>query len=177
MDDEAHPIRANALARRTAAKRQAQAAREAAARFDAEAEDWAKFVAMYDQVAEVTSPPPQGATQSGAAGSAAGETVLATEAVAREIISEKLGVPVSTRDMLDAMQARGFEVIGKDPHATLHTRLTRAPTLEFMKPFGWRIKDASPEVGPEVPPARLETSESVSETHSSPVEPAAGGGI
>lgn len=79
-------------------------------------------------------------------GDAVGERVLSTQAEAVKILVE-MGKPVPTRQMLEEMTRRGFLVGGKDPMATLITRLNRAPKLENHKPFGWRLKEPRQEIG------------------------------
>ncbi len=110
------------------------------------------------------------------AADAVGERVLATEAVAKEIISA-LGRPVPTREMLAEMEQRGFVVGGKEPMATLMTRLIRAPSLENYRPYGWRLKEPRQDIGAAGSTfAGDEPAGSDPETTSGPVDPAAGGG-
>ena len=68
-------------------------------------------------------------------------------------------------------------IAGKDPLATLTTRLTRAPTIENHKPYGWRLKEPRQDIGAAgSTPGGGDPADSDPETPSSPVEPAAGGG-
>lgn len=46
-----------------------------------------------------------------------------------------------TKDLFDELTRRGFEIGGKDPVATLNTRLVRADSLYFDRPHGWRLKE------------------------------------
>jgi hypothetical protein len=106
---------------------------------------------------------------------AVGEKVIATEAAAREIISA-IGRPVPTREMLTELDRRGFAVGGKDPMATLTTRLSRAPSLENHRPYGWRLKEPHQEIGAAGPASPVEPAASDPEPNSDPVEPVVGGG-
>jgi hypothetical protein len=162
------PILANAIARRDAAL--------------AEARRWEEFIKTYRLLQG--APPYRSSDATGAhfATGRAAQTrpaagaISATEALAREIISEK-GRAVSTREMLEELTARGHIIGGKDPASTLSARLSRAPSLENQRPVGWRIRHMDSQIGGAgltssgPTPARSDR-----ETPSSPVEPGAGGG-
>jgi len=109
-------------------------------------------------------------------GSAVGARVLETEAAVAAIIREA-GKPVPTKEIFEILAKRGFEIAGKDPLATLTTRLTRAPTLENHKPYGWRLKEPRPEVGAGGEAVAAEPpSSDPDQPNSDPVEPVVGGG-
>ncbi len=166
------PILQNAIARRDAAL--------------AEARKWDAFIQMFAELAgqRVTAPPqvtvasPVSVPVTVRDAPAVRKSVKAaeTEQVAAAVIRER-GKPVSTRDLLDELVSRGVEVGGADPLATLLARLRRSPSLEHEKPFGWRLVEPRHEIGAggEAVAAEPPNSDPV-QPHSSPVEPAAGGG-
>ena len=63
-----------------------------------------------------------------------------TESAAADAIRSR-GTAVSTRDLLHEVTARGVDVGGKDPLATLLARLSRSPSLFYERPYGWRLKE------------------------------------
>ncbi|WP_298223715.1 hypothetical protein [Acidocella sp.] len=63
--------------------------------------------------------------------------VLETEKLALEILREAK-FPVPTIGILNELQKRGVDIPGKDPRATLHTRLSRSQKV-FFKDGGWHI--------------------------------------
>lgn len=174
MSDD--PIRQRALERRDTALR--------------EAEEWEAFIRRYDDLQDESpgAPPVVRVDQHGVPRAVVGMSgrVSETERVAAEIIRER-GRPVGTRDLLAELERRGVEVGGKDPFSTLSARLTRAPTLVGTRGIGWSLKTearqtnetAGPSQGEE-PAASAQASGALppeAHTSSSPVKPAAGGGI
>ena len=170
------PILQRALERRDAALR--------------EAAEWDAFIRRYEDlqtespVAAPLVPLDQKPERQGA--SSASGRITETERVAAEIIKEA-GRPVTTRDLLVELERRGVEVGGKHPFSTLSARLTRAPTLTGTRGVGWSLKTearqtnetAGPSQGEE-PAASAQASGALPpevHTSSSPVKPAAGGGI
>lgn len=100
-----------------------------------------------------------------------------TETAAVEVI-HAAGRPVPTPEMLIELAKRGVEVGGKDPSSTLSARLSRAESIENVRPYGWRLREPRQDIGTEDPALRGEPSAADPVTQSSsPVEPAAGGGI
>jgi hypothetical protein len=63
--------------------------------------------------------------------------VAETEKLALEILKEAK-FPVPTIGILNELLNRGVEIPGKDPRATLHTRLSRSQKV-FFKDGGWHI--------------------------------------
>lgn len=116
----------------------------------AEAHRWEDFIRMLDELeGHVQSVVPPSATrpaavrldQNGQPRMVVGTGKLnETERVALEAIREA-GKPLSTRELLDALAARGIDVGGKDPASTLSARLSRAANLENVRPYGWRPKE------------------------------------
>lgn len=167
-DSPPDPILANAIARRDAAL--------------AEVRRWEDFIKTYRLL---QGPPPYRSSDATGAHYATGLAALirpaagaisATEALAREIIAEKRRA-VSTREMLEELAARGHIIGGKDPASTLSARLSRAPSLENERPFGWRIRHTDTQIGGAgSTSAGPGPAHSDPETPSSPVEPGAGGG-
>jgi len=128
-------LRQNAIAKRDAAL--------------AEAKRWDEFLHMLDEAArgltamgggtvmvhfpssvERRNPTPRGAGR-----------MTETESAASEIIRANDGKPVQTADMLKELEKRGIVVGGKDPSSTLSARLSRAESLENVRPYGWRLKE------------------------------------
>ena len=109
-----------------------------------------------------------------------------TEMAARAIIQENGGNPVSTQAMLVELEKRGVGVGGKDPISTLSARLSRAPSLENVRPHGWRLREPSLTNEAAVPVYNSGTAASGSTstakvegpmpTPAPPVEPGGGGG-
>jgi hypothetical protein len=81
-----------------------------------------------------------------------------------------------TRDMIGPLNARGVEIGGMDPAATLHVRLSRSSKLKFDRTLGWRLAEPRHEIGAAGPPDVEQPADSDIKTTSSHVEPLAGGG-
>lgn len=167
-DSPPDPVLANALARRDAAL--------------AEVRRWDEFIRTYrllsagqaDRAPKPKALPADVSAflQQRLAAGLIGET----EALAREIILEKRRA-VPTREMLDELAARGHVIGGKNPAGTLSARLSRAPSLDNQRPFGWRLRHTDAEIGGAGQPyGGTVPAHSDPETPSSPVEPGAGGG-
>ena len=75
-----------------------------------------------------------------------------TELAAGEII-RAVGRAVPSPTMLQALAAKGVEIGGKDPMATMSARLSRAPSLEFQRGLGWALKSAAAPRGEAADPA------------------------
>ena len=100
---------------------------------------------------------------------------LVADAVAPSFVM--VGKPVPTKEIFEILTKRGFEIAGKDPLATLTTRLTRAPTFENHQPYGWRLKEPRPEVEAEGEAVAADPpSSDPDQPNSDPVEPVVGCG-
>ena len=64
-----------------------------------------------------------------------------TEALSMQILTEN-GSPMNTRDLLRALEGRGYSVGGKSPIATLSARLSRSTGLVNTRPQGWWMRNA-----------------------------------
>lgn len=159
MFPDMDPILQNAISRRDAAL--------------AEADRWTQFVRMYEELTGRTIPGCSTASQSVTGAdrhSGIGlqpprppvrrpVKVQETEAAAAAIIREAGGI-VPTRRMLEELLRRGVEVGGKNPQATLNARLSRAPSLVYERPYGWKVLE-EPRQMSEAPDPPLSEPESV----------------
>ena len=66
-----------------------------------------------------------------------------SERIAVEAI-RKQGRPIQSAEMLKIFEALEVEVGGRDPASTLSARLSRAPSLEFVRGLGWTVKGDGP---------------------------------
>lgn len=93
--------------------------------------------------------------------------------------------PQTTSSMLALLTQEGHHIGGANPQATLHSRLSRAQSLEYVKGIGWRLKE-QPSQKEETPGAPLNKAPEVSGLESGPpsdhhltsatVNPVGGGG-
>lgn len=168
-------VLADAIARRDAAK--------------AEADKWDEFIRLYKKLASSSDNTGRsqrrnltgiGAAVSESAherraASRIGEKGAKTEEAAVAVLLEATA-PMFTRDMIGPLNARGVEIGGQDPVATLHVRLSRSTKLKFDRTLGWRLAEPRQEIGAAGPPSAGEPAASEIAPISGPVEPAAGGG-
>lgn len=120
------PIRADAIARRDAAR--------------AEADKWDTFLKWYDELRGAVLHTPAHERASSAPNSPAVRQpvkVRQTEGLAALIIDER-GGQMQTRAILEELARRDFPIPGKNPLATLTARLSRSTILEHKSPGGWR---------------------------------------
>jgi hypothetical protein len=61
-----------------------------------------------------------------------------TKSLTRRVLAER-GTFVPTRELLSALLQMGDEIGGKDPTATLISRLTGATDIQNIRPHGWRL--------------------------------------
>ncbi|WP_419825593.1 hypothetical protein [Sphingomonas sp.] len=132
------PIRVNAAAKLAAA--------------EAEAARWKQFLGMYDEAATALAATPIIRPQrtpyryhEPAAHLREPRGALAETQAAVVLAIEEAGRPLHTKELLHALDRLGVEVGGKAPASTLSARLSRAPALENVRPYGWRIKASSKE--------------------------------
>lgn len=122
----------------------------------AEAARWSDFVAMYMEIKGISNSTPvhrETGTIKERVQPPRGAALAETERAAFDAIRAS-GRPMHTQELLTALKLAGVEVGGKDPASTLSARLSRAPSLENIRPHGWRIKTApSPAVPPPASPA------------------------
>ena len=71
--------------------------------------------------------------------SASSGALAQTEALSMQILTEN-GGPMITRDLLRALEGRGYSVGGKSPIATLSARLSRSSGLVNTRPHGWWMR-------------------------------------
>lgn len=142
-----------------------------ATRWHAEAARWSDFVRLYQElrgnqtpVASAFTPSADVTENNSEPGSGIGSKVLETESVARSIILETKNQGVSTRQLLDQLLVRGVKIGGKDPLATLTARLVRAPSLENVRPHGWRLKELRQKDEAAEPPSQEHSTASASST-------------
>ncbi|MFN6252949.1 MAG: hypothetical protein ACK4Y5_12835 [Acetobacteraceae bacterium] len=168
-------VLADAIIRRDAAK--------------AEADKWDEFIRLYKKLASSsdntgrsqrrnltkTGTAVSESVQEKRAASRIGEKGAKTEEAAVAVLLEAT-VPMFTRDMIGPLNARGVEIGGQDPVATLHVRLSRSKKLKFDRHLGWRLAEPRQEIGAAGPPSPDEPAASENETTSSHVQPLAGGG-
>jgi hypothetical protein len=168
-------ILADAIARRDAAK--------------AEADKWDDFIRLYKKLASSSDNTGRlqrrNLTEMGAAvsesaherrtASRVGEKGAKTEEAALAVLLEATK-PMFTRDMIDPLNARGVEIGGQDPAATLHVRLSRSTKLKFDRQLGWRLAEPRQEIGTAGPLPVEQPAVSDLSITSSHVEPLAGGG-
>jgi len=168
-------VLADAIARRDAAK--------------AEADKWDEFIRLYKKLAsssdntgrlqrrnltEIGTAVSESVHERRAA-SRIGEKGAKTEEAAVAVLLEATK-PMFTRDMIGPLNARGVEIGGMDPAATLHVRLSRSSKLKFDRTLGWRLAEPRQEIGAAGPPDVEQPADSDIKTTSSHVEPLAGGG-
>jgi hypothetical protein len=129
---------------------EAIAKRDAAA---AEVQRWSDFIAMYRELTgqqaqdDVSHVAPRPALPKREPVAATTGALAETEGAAIEVI-KAAGRAIPTREMLEALRARGVEVGGKDPASTLSARLSRASALENVRPYGWRLKKLADDNSP-----------------------------
>lgn len=112
----------------------------------AEAARWSDFVSMYMEIKGIADPVPEKretGTIKERVQPPRGAALAETERAAFDAIRAS-GRPMHTQELLKALQEAGVEVGGKDPASTLSARLSRAPSLENVRPHGWRIKSPPP---------------------------------
>lgn len=76
--------------------------------------------------------------------SATGALSESAEAAAAYI--QKIGRPVSTRDLVQVLTAQGVSVGGKDEIATLSARLSRSDLLRNIRGQGWELAEPVSEI-------------------------------
>ena len=169
-------VLADAIARRDAAK--------------AEADKWDDFIRLYKKLAsssdntgrlqrrnltEIGTAVSESVHERRAA-SRIGEKGAKTEEAAVAVLLEATK-PMFTRDMIGPLNARGVEIGGQDPVATLHVRLSRSKSkLKFDRQLGWRLAEPRQEIGTAGPLPVEQPAVSDLSITSSHVEPLAGGG-
>jgi len=120
--------------------------REAVRKRDAalhEAARWSSFIDMYQELAETSAALLTEQTVSGTrveqSQGGRGSALADTERAAVAAI-QNAGKALKTPELLAALQEAGIEVGGKDPLSTLSARLSRAESLENIRPHGWRLR-------------------------------------
>jgi hypothetical protein len=121
-----NPILANAIARRDAAA--------------VEVRRWDDFIRMYGELTG-SSPKMQSAAPHRTARPTASGGALATTAEAAIAVISEAGRPLPTPELRVALEARGIEIGGKDPLATLSARLSRASEIVNIRQKGWWIRE------------------------------------
>ena len=137
----ADTLRSNAISRRDAAAAEMRRWEEflrALDELEPASENSAPSVAVVAEAAvPVTARLPVRNTRSVTGG--LGHKSAETEQLARQIILEH--GPQQTIEMHDLLLQHGHDVGGKEPRATLHARLSRADSLEYVRSLGWRLKE------------------------------------
>ena len=119
----------------------------------AEARRWEDFVKMYDTLAGGTTRQhsqvtqllqmPGMTTQANVYKSQKSSGALAKTEEATASILRELGHPVKTAELLTKLVARGVEVGGQSPVATLSARLSRATSLINDRSKGWWFRNST----------------------------------
>jgi hypothetical protein len=117
----------------------------------AEVRRWEDFLRSYDELtgvvpkSQIQSPGPQSyvATRDFEMpldiGSAPRNKAENTKTLASKVLAERGGF-VPTRELLGELIELGDDIGGKDPVATLSSRLIGAKDIENIRPHGWRLK-------------------------------------